>query len=87
MNLERYSAMADETPEALRAQIDHQKRLKQFVTDAGVRVEIEKMIDELERRLRDLRELENGEPERISSDQLGKLRNLITKSTINHCNG
>ena len=51
--------MADETPETLRAQIDHQRRLAQLVTDAGVRAEIEKMIEELERRLR---ELENGEP-------------------------
>jgi polyhydroxyalkanoate synthesis regulator phasin len=59
MNLERYAAMADETPETLRAQIDHQRRLAQLVTDAGVRAEIEKMIEELERRLR---ELENGEP-------------------------
>lgn len=42
MNLERYAAMADETPETLRAQIDHQRRLAQLVTDAGVRAEIEK---------------------------------------------
>jgi hypothetical protein len=42
VNLERYTAMADETPEILRAQIDHQRRLAQLVTDAGVRAEIEK---------------------------------------------
>jgi hypothetical protein len=46
--------MADETPETLRAEIDHQRRLAQLVTDAGVRAEIEKMIEELERRLREL---------------------------------
>jgi hypothetical protein len=48
--------MADETPETLRAEIDHQRRLAQLVTDAGVRAEIEKMIEELERRLRALEE-------------------------------
>ena len=49
-------AMADETPETLRAEIDHHRRLAQLVTDAGVRAEIEKMIEELERRLRELEE-------------------------------
>ena len=46
--------MADETPETLRAEIDHQRQLAQLVADAGVRGEIEKMIEELERRLREL---------------------------------
>jgi hypothetical protein len=48
------TTMADETPETLRAEIDHHRRLLQLVTDAGVRAEIEKMIQELERRLREL---------------------------------
>lgn len=48
--------MADETPETLMAEIDHLRRLARLVTDAGVRAEIEKMIEELERRLRDLEE-------------------------------
>jgi hypothetical protein len=56
VNLERYAAMADETPETLRAEIAHKKRLALLVTDAGVRTEIEKMIEELERRLRGLEE-------------------------------
>jgi hypothetical protein len=76
--------MADETPETLRAEIDHQRRLAQLVTDAGVRAEIEKMIEELERRLR---ELENDEWEQNMCGSSGKSRNLITDSTINHCNG
>ena len=46
--------MADETPETLRAEIDHHRRLAQLVTDAGVRAELERMIEELERRLREL---------------------------------
>jgi hypothetical protein len=54
--LRGYTAMADETPETLRAEIDHQKRLAQLVTDAGVRAEIQKMIEELERRLSELEE-------------------------------
>jgi len=45
--------MVDETPEKLRAEIDHHRRLAQLVTDAGVRAEIEKLIAELERRLHD----------------------------------
>jgi hypothetical protein len=48
--------MVDETLEALRAEIDHHRRLAQLVTDADVRAEIEKMIQELERRLRELEE-------------------------------
>jgi transcription elongation GreA/GreB family factor len=50
------TSMVDETLEALRAEIDHHRRLAQLVTDAGVRAEIEKMIEELERRLRELEE-------------------------------
>jgi hypothetical protein len=45
--------MADETADGLRAEIDHHRRLAQLVTDAGMRAEIQKMIKELERRLRD----------------------------------
>jgi hypothetical protein len=43
-----------ETPETLRAEIDHYRRLAQLVTDEGVRAEIEKLIEGLERRLREL---------------------------------
>lgn len=45
--------MADDTPEVLRAEIDHLRRLAQLVADARVREEIKKMIEELERRLRE----------------------------------
>lgn len=48
--------MVDETPETLRAEIDHYRRLAPFVTDARAKAEIEKMIQELEQRLRDLEE-------------------------------
>jgi hypothetical protein len=47
--------MADETPEALIAEIDHLRRLSRNVTDERVLAEIKKMIDELEQRLRELR--------------------------------
>lgn len=45
--------MADETADALHAEIDHLRRLAQLVTDAQVRAEIRKMIEELEQRLRE----------------------------------
>jgi hypothetical protein len=48
--------MADETADALRGEIDHLRRLAQLVTDARVRDEIRKMIEELEQRVRRLRE-------------------------------
>jgi hypothetical protein len=50
--------MADETPEAIQAEIKDLKRLARLVTDANVRAEIQKMIDELERRLREWRGIE-----------------------------
>jgi hypothetical protein len=43
--------MADETPEALSAEIDHLRRLSMHVIDERVRAEIQKMIEELEQRL------------------------------------
>ena len=46
--------MVDETAEALRAEIDHLRRPAQLVTDARVGAEIQKMIEELEKRLREL---------------------------------
>jgi hypothetical protein len=46
--------MVEDTAEALRAEIDHLRRLRQLVTDARVRDEIQKMIEELERRLREM---------------------------------
>jgi hypothetical protein len=46
--------MADQTAETLRAEIDHLRRLGELVTDARVLAEIEKMIGELEQRLREL---------------------------------
>jgi hypothetical protein len=46
--------MVDETADGLRAEIDHLRRLIQLVTDAQVRAEIQKMIEELEQRLREL---------------------------------
>lgn len=45
--------MVEETAEALRAEIDRLKRLALLVTDARVRAEIQKMIDEVARRLRE----------------------------------
>ena len=45
--------MADQTAETLRAEI-HLRRLGELVTDARVLAEIEKMIGELEQRLREL---------------------------------
>jgi hypothetical protein len=47
--------MADETADAVRAEIDHLRRLAQLVTDARVRAEIGNMAEELERRLPDRR--------------------------------
>ena len=46
--------MADEneTPEALRAEIEHLHRLAGLITDERVLDEIRRMIGELERRLR-----------------------------------
>ena len=44
--------MVDETANTLRAELDHLRRLVDLVTDAGVRAELQKMIEELERRLR-----------------------------------
>jgi hypothetical protein len=52
--------MVDETVDALRAEIDHLKRLAHLVTDARVTAEIRKMIEELERRLREHRPDGNG---------------------------
>jgi hypothetical protein len=46
--------MVDETANALRAEIDHLRRLVDLVTDAQVRAEIRRMIEELERRLREI---------------------------------
>lgn len=46
--------MVDENAETLRAEIDHLRRLAQLVSDAQVRAEIQKMIDELQGRLRDI---------------------------------
>lgn len=46
--------MADETPEALRAEIDHLQQLSRYVTDAQVLAEIKKMIEELEQRLNEV---------------------------------
>jgi hypothetical protein len=46
--------MVEDTAEALRAEIDHLRRLRLFVTDARVLAEIKKMIEELELRLREL---------------------------------
>jgi hypothetical protein len=48
--------MADETVNKLRAEIDHLRRLADSITDAQVRAEIRKMIEELEERLRELDE-------------------------------
>ena len=48
--------MADETPEALRAEIDHLQRPSKHVTDARVLAEIQKMIEELEQRLSEMRD-------------------------------
>ena len=45
--------MADETADALRGEINHLRRLAQLVADAQVRAEIQKMIEELERRLQE----------------------------------
>ena len=50
--------MADDTAEAIQAEINDLKRLAQLVTDANVRAEIQKMIAELERRLREWRGIE-----------------------------
>jgi hypothetical protein len=46
--------MADETPEALRAEIDHLEQLSRYITDARVLAEIKKMIEELEQRLNEV---------------------------------
>jgi transcription elongation GreA/GreB family factor len=46
--------MVEETANTIRAEIDHLRRLGDLVTDAGVRAEIRKMIEELERRLREI---------------------------------
>jgi len=49
--------MVDETAQTLRAEIDHYRPPAPLVTDAGVRAEIEKIIEEeLEQRVRDLEE-------------------------------
>jgi hypothetical protein len=47
--------MADETPEALSAEIKHLRGLSQLVGDERVLAEIQRMIEELERRLREAR--------------------------------
>jgi hypothetical protein len=44
----------DETRATLRAKISHYWQLAPLVTDAGVRADIAKMIEELEKRLREL---------------------------------
>ena len=44
----------DETSEGLRSEIAHLRRLAAGVTDQRVKDAIEKMIEELERRLKDL---------------------------------
>ncbi|HTW52049.1 MAG TPA: hypothetical protein VME45_09165 [Stellaceae bacterium] len=54
--------MADKTADELRAEIDHLRRLAQLVTDAQMRAELQKMIEELERRLRELEGAAAGAP-------------------------
>jgi hypothetical protein len=46
--------MVDETADTLRAEINHYKRLAELVTDEGIRAEIQKMIETLEQRLKEL---------------------------------
>jgi hypothetical protein len=58
--------MVDETPERLRAEIDHHRRLARLVTDAGVRAEMGKLIEELERRLRELDERRTARTQTVS---------------------
>jgi hypothetical protein len=53
INIEVVAKVADETGNALRAEIDHLRGLARLVTDERVLAEIEKMIQELEQRLRE----------------------------------
>ena len=48
--------MPEGSAEALRNEIADLRRLTHLVTDEGVRIEIRRMIDELERRLREIEE-------------------------------
>jgi hypothetical protein len=66
--------MVDETAEALRAEIDHLRRLAPLVTDARVGADIQEMIEELEKRLRELgvQGLSGGQARPIRRGGLGR---------------
>ena len=53
INIEVVANVADETANALRAEIDHLRQLARLVSDERILAEIKKMIEELEQRLRD----------------------------------
>lgn len=73
-------ATEHETPEALRAEIEHLRRLGYLVTDERVRAEIQKMIAELEERLGRLQQGSLYPPATMPIRSVGFLNGFLSRA-------